>query len=462
MPDCLIDTAGDAPCLPLHTVSATDFEAWLDRQPETAKAWLTSIGFEAKPGRSTIMPGPDGALIGAVVIPSDPPSLWDYAGLQRSLPRGDWSLAEDITGKDRLQAALGWALAAYRFNRYKKIEREPRRLLLGDDPAAREAGILADAIYLGRDLVNTPANDMGPDELEVACRSVAEQCGAEIATIEGDDLIKENFPAVHAVGRASSRAPRVIDLTWGSPKAPKLTLVGKGVCFDTGGLDLKPASAMAIMKKDMGGAATTLATAKAVMALGLPVRLRLLIGAVENSVAGDAFRPGDVISTRKGLSVEIGNTDAEGRLVLADLLALADDEKPELMIDCATLTGAARVALGADLPALFTPDDRLATDLLDAGLTAEDPLWRLPLHKPYREMIDSPIADSNNAGASGMAGSITAALFLKDFVTETTSWTHLDIYGWNPSARPGRPKGGEATALRALVQLIKTRFSSKA
>ena len=271
--------------------------------------------------------------------------------------------------------------------------------------------------------------------------------------------LDENFPAVHAVGRASDRAPRVIDLTWGDAGAPKLTLVGKGVCFDTGGLDLKPASAMALMKKDMGGAATTLSVAQAVMALGLPVRLRLLIGAVENSVAGNAFRPGDVIATRKGLSVEIGNTDAEGRLVLADLLALADEETPDLMIDCATLTRcAARVALGADLPALFTPDDGLAADLLEAGAEAEDPLWRLPLHKPYREIIDSPVADINNAGAGGMAGSITAALFLKDFVTDTGSWAHLDIYGWTPSARPGRPKGGEATALRALVRLIQKRF----
>ncbi len=281
-------------------------------------------------------------------------------------------------------------------------------------------------------------------------------------TIEGDALLDENFPAIHTVGRASDRAPRLIDLIWGDVDAPKLTLVGKGVCFDTGGLDLKPAAGMALMKKDLGGAATTLATAQAVMALGLPVRLRLLIGAVENSVSGNAFRPGDVIRTRKGLSVEIGNTDAEGRLVLADLLALADDEKPDLMIDCATLTGAARVALGADLPALFTADDQLASDMLAAGIAVEDPLWRLPLHQPYREIIDSPIADINNAGAGGMAGTITAALFLKDFVTATKSWAHLDIYGWTPSSKPGRPKGGEATALRALIAAIKTRLAKDA
>ena len=459
MPDCLIDKAGDRPALPLHSVAARDFDAWLSTQPETVKAWLESTGFKAKAGRSALLPGAEGALDGALVIPSDPPSLWDYASLQKGLPEGDWALSADIDGEERRQAALGWALADYRFERYKASERETRRLVVGNDQAAQEAEILADAIYLGRDLVNTPANDMGPSELESASRTVAEQYGAEVRTIEGDALLEENFPAVHAVGRASDKAPRVIDLTWGDENAPKLTLVGKGVCFDTGGLDLKPPSAMVLMKKDMGGAATTLSAAKAVMALGLPVRLRLLIGAVENSVAGNAFRPGDVIPTRKGLSVEIGNTDAEGRLVLADLLALADIEKPDLMIDCATLTGAARVALGADLPALFTPDDQLAADLLDAGTTVEDPLWRLPLHKPYREIIDSPIADINNAGVGGMAGSITAALFLRDFVTETTNWAHLDIYGWNPNGRPGRPKGGEATALRALVRLIQKRFA---
>ncbi|MGI9499676.1 MAG: leucyl aminopeptidase family protein [Geminicoccaceae bacterium] len=458
MPDCLIESEGERPCLPIHTVAETDYADWLAAQPDAVKAWLESTGFKGKPGRSAIMPGADGKLAGAVIIPGDPPNLWDYSRLQKALPSADWRLPDDLDGDDRRQATLGWALAGYGFDRYKKNEARACRLLVGDDPASTEARILADAIYLGRDLVNTPANDMGPDELEAAARDVADQFGAHVETIEGDALLEENFPAVHTVGRASDRTPRVIDLTWGKADAPKLTLVGKGVCFDTGGLDLKPAAGMAIMKKDMGGAATTLAIAQAVMALNLPVRLRLLIGAVENSVSANAFRPGDVIATRKGISVEIGNTDAEGRLVLADLLASGDDDKPDLMIDCATLTGAARVALGADLPALFTPDDQLAADLLDVGNRTSDPLWRMPLHKPYREIIDSPIADINNAGASGVAGTITAALFLQDFVTETTGWAHLDIYGWTPSTRPGRPKGGEATAVRALVGLIKQRF----
>ena len=462
MLDCLINTEVEGSYLPIHIVDVEDYQNWLNGQDDMTKAWLDSTGFIGKPGRSALLPGQDGSLAGTVIIPGSPSSLWDYARLKKALPAGNWRLSDGLDDHDRLKATLGWALAGYNFDRYVKSDAENCHLIVGDDKASTEARILAEAIYLGRDLVNTPANDMGPDELEAATRDVAAPFDAEVNTVSGDALLEENLPTIHAVGRASTRTPRMIDLTWGDVDAPKLTLIGKGVCFDTGGLDLKPASAMAIMKKDMGGAATTLAVAQAVMALNLPVRLRLLIGAVENSVAGDAFRPGDIIRTRKGLSVEIGNTDAEGRLVLADLLALADDEKPDLMIDCATLTGAARVALGADLPALFTPDDRLAADLLDAGRKAEDPLWRLPLHKPYREIIDSPVADINNAGTGGMAGSITAALFLNDFVTETKAWAHLDIYGWTPSPKPGRPKGGEATALRALVGLIRQRFSSEA
>ena len=459
MLDCFVADQGDLASSPIAVVKAVDFDRWLKDQPDVTRAWLNSTGFRAVEKSVALIPADDGKLAGAVIVTSDPAKLWEFAGLRQALPSGDWRLPPDMADQDRGKASLAWALGAYRFGRYKKQETEPpRRLALGEDDQSQEALILAEAIYLGRDLVNTPANDMGPAELEAACRDVAGRFGAKVDTIEGEALLDENFPAIHTVGRASDRAPRLIDLTWGDARAPKLTLVGKGVCFDTGGLDLKPAAGMALMKKDMGGAATMLATAQAVMALDLPVRLRLLIGAVENSVSGNAFRPGDVIKTRKGLSVEIGNTDAEGRLVLSDLLALGDVEKPDLMIDCATLTGAARVALGADLPALFTPDDALAEDMLNAGIAAEDPLWRLPLHTPYREIIDSPIADINNAGAGGMAGTITAALFLKDFVTETKTWAHLDVYGWIPNARPGCPKGGEATALRALVAAIQSRF----
>ncbi len=434
---------------PLWAVPKSHYEAWLARQSEPVKAWLEGSAFEAKPGACALLPAPDGAPAAALVVLSEPAEPWDVAAAHARLPAGDWRLAPAEDDLDPDPAALGWALASYRFDRYRKRDVRPRRLALATDAAAR-AGIVAEAICLARDLINTPASDLGPAELADAVQGVATRFGATCRTIVGDDLISKNYPTIHAVGRASPRAPRMVDLSWGEPGAPRVTLVGKGVCFDTGGLDLKTSAGMLMMKKDMGGAAITLGLAHAIMAAGLPVRLRLLIGAVENSVAGDAFRPGDVLRTRKGLTVEIGNTDAEGRLVLCDLLAEADREKPDLMIDCATLTGAARVALGPDLPALYTPDDRLAEELLEAGRAVFDPLWRMPLHDGYRELLDSPIADLNNAATGGMAGSVTAALFLAAFVEQTSAWAHLDLYAWNQKDRPGRPKGGEATGLRAL------------
>ena len=444
---------------PIFAVAASAYQNWLASQSAAIRAWLEGSGFEAKAGRATLLPGSDGAPGGALVLLSEPAEPWDFAGLRARVPNGDWHLESGSTAFDAGTAALGWALASYRFERYRKSETKTARLALAGTAAGERAGAIAEAIYLGRDLINTPACDLGPAELAAAVAEVAARFGAECRTVEGEATLAEHYPAVLAVGQASPRAPRVIDLLWGDPAAPRLTLVGKGVCFDTGGLDLKTSSSMQLMKKDMGGAAVTLALAQAVMALALPVRLRLLIGAVENSVSGSSFRPGDVLRTRKGLTVEIGNTDAEGRLVLADLLADADGEKPALLIDCATLTGAARVALGPDLPALFTPDDELAADLIAAGGAAFEPLWRLPLHPPYRELIDSPIADLNNAGKGGHAGAITAALFLERFVTDTKSWAHLDIYAWNSESRPGRPKGGEATGLRALLDAIERRFA---
>jgi leucyl aminopeptidase len=401
-----------------------------------------------------LLPGAQGAPEEALLISSDPAELWDFAGLRGRLPAGAWRLEPHGGEIDLGQAALGWALSSYRFERYKKRDAKNVCLVVADDPATRRATAIAEAIRLARDLINTPALDLGPAELAEATERVAARFGADFDTIVGEDLRTRNFPAIWTVGQASPRAPRLIDLRWGDPTAPQVTLVGKGVCFDTGGLDLKTAGNMALMKKDMGGAAVTLGLAHAIMALDVPVRLRLLIGAVENSVSGSSYRPGDVLKTRKGLSVEIGNTDAEGRVVLCDLLAEADAEAPALMIDCATLTGAARVALGPDLPALFSPDDALAETLLAAGRRVSDPLWRLPLHAPYREMIDSPVADINNAGSGRFAGAITAALFLERFVEKTRSWAHLDLFAWNQSDRPGRPKGGEATALRALLAAI--------
>ncbi len=443
---------------PVAVLSSARYSSWLANQPGALRGWLEATGFEPKPAATTLLPATDGGLAGALLILSEPAEPWDFAALRARLPAGDWRL--DGPGSETGQAALGWALASYRFERYRKREARPVRLALADDAELQRAEATAAAIWLARDLINTPASDLGPAELAEAAGAVAARFGAGFRTIEGDALLAENFPAIHAVGRASPRAPRLVELVWGEASAPKVTLVGKGVCFDTGGLDLKPSQNMLLMKKDMGGAAVTLGLAQAVMALEVPVRLRLLIGAVENSIAGSAFRPGDVLQTRKGLTVEIGNTDAEGRLVLADLLAEGDREDPALMIDCATLTGAARVALGPDLPALFTPDDRLASDLLAAGQTAFDPLWRLPLHSPYRELLESGVADLNNAPSGGLAGAITAALFLKEFVAETRAWAHLDIFAWNQKDRPGRPKGGEATALRALLALVLGRFAT--
>ncbi len=451
--------AGEADARPVVVLPAAAYPGWLAQQPGPLRAWLEATGFEPEPAASALLPA-KGGLAGALLILSEPIEPWDFAALRGRLPAGDWRLDGPGATEEVDKAALGWALASYRFDRYLKRAPKPVRLALEAGPGLARAEAAAEAVLLARDLINTPASDLGPAELAEAARAVAARFDAGFRTIEGDRLLAENFPAIHAVGRASVRAPRLLELTWGEPDAPKVTLVGKGVCFDTGGLDLKTSPNMLLMKKDMGGAAVTLGLAQAVMAHALPVRLRLLIGAVENSVAGNAFRPGDVLQTRKGLTVEIGNTDAEGRLVLADLLAEGDRERPALMIDCATLTGAARVALGPDLPALFTPDDGLASDLLAAGQEAFDPLWRLPLHRPYREMLESPIADLNNAPSGGLAGAITAAMFLKEFVVETSAWAHLDLFAWNPKDRPGRPKGGEATALRALLALIRERFAA--
>jgi leucyl aminopeptidase len=459
MLNCFI-TDGDSETRLVWTVRTADYREWLGAQPPERRAWLVGSGFEPNAGSSALLPGPDGGPAGALLLLDQSGGPWDFAAARGRLPAGDWRFEDAGGAFDRGVAALGWALASYRFERYRKSEAGPARLAIDADAATERACAIAEAVYLARDLINTPAGDLGPAELSDAAAAVASRSGAAFRTVEDETLLAEQYPAIYAVGKASTRPPRVIDLIWGEPDAPKVTLVGKGVCFDTGGLDLKPASGMQLMKKDMGGAAVTLALAQAVMALALPVRLRLLIGAVENSVSGSSFRPGDVLRTRKGLTVEIGNTDAEGRLVLADLLAEADDERPALLVDCATLTGAARVALGPDLPALFTPDDRLADDLLAAGAAAFEPLWRLPLHGPYRELIDSLLADLNNAGKGGFAGAITAALFLERFVTETRSWAHMDIYAWNPEGRPGRPKGGEATGLRALLQAIEGRFAA--
>ncbi|GBD44394.1 Peptidase B [bacterium HR40] len=442
--------AGEA-ARPLRPVRAADLERVLAELGEPARRWREETGFVAKPGAVLVLPSPEGGIRSALFIVSEPPSLWDVAAAREGLRSGVFRIDDPEGLVDPAEAALGWALASYRFRRYRDAGNAGPTLAMAVPEAAR---IRAEAIFLARDLVNTPANDLGPEELGDAVRDVAARFGARFSCIAGETLLERDYPAIFAVGRASPRPPRLLDLVWGDEAAPRLTLVGKGVCFDTGGLDIKPASSMALMKKDMGGAALMLALAQAIMASGFAVRLRLLVPAVDNAIDGAAFRPGDVVRTRKGITVEIGNTDAEGRLILADALAEADGEKPDLLLDAATLTGAARVALGPDLPALFTPDEDLAAALLAQGRRLDEPLWRLPLHEPYRRYLESRIADLDNAGKKPFAGAITAALFLRSFVEGSRSWAHLDIFAWNDEHRPGRPVGGEASGFRPLFAHI--------
>ena len=457
MPATLI--AKSAAAIPVETLTAKAWDSRRSKDKGLAAGLAETQGFRAKPGQVLVLPDaktgrPARVLAGLPEMPD----LWSYAAIAGAVPAGDYKLTDPKAGD---AAALGWALNAYRFDRYKKIDKKLTRLVWPAKANPQRVTALHDGIVLARDLINTPAGDMGPAELAEAARGVALVGGAEFSTVIGDELLEQNYPMIHAVGRASVRLPRLIDLRWGNPKHPKLTLVGKGVCFDTGGLDLKPSAGMLLMKKDMGGAAVMLGLAAAIMAMKLPVRLRLLIAAVENSVSGNAFRPGDVLTSRKGLTVEIGNTDAEGRLVLGDALAEADSEKPDWLIDAATLTGAARVAVGPDLPALYATEDAMAQALLEAGLTVSDPLWRMPLHTGYREYIEGKVADISNSGDTPFAGSITAALFLKEFVTKTKAYAHLDMFAWNPKPRPGRPLGAEATGLRAVYAAIEKRYGGR-
>ncbi|MER9656427.1 M17 family metallopeptidase [Mesorhizobium sp. M0152] len=440
--------------LPVHLVAKNGLEA--AGLPPSTIAWARANGFSGETGRTLALPGENGTLGGALFGMGDDDDALALGALAKALPEGDWHFAS--TPAEPELAAIALALGGYVFTRYGKKPGKTLRFAL---PAGADAGRvrrIVDGVFLARDLVNTPTSDMGPDDLERAVRAVAEAHKAHVSVIKGDDLLAQNFPMIHAVGRASVGAPRLIDMIWGQQGAPKVTLVGKGVCFDTGGLDIKPSSGMLLMKKDMGGAANVLGLASMIMAAGLNVRLRVLIPAVENSIAGNAFRPGDVLASRKGMSVEIGNTDAEGRLVLADALALADDEEPQLLVDMATLTGAARVALGPDLPPFYTDDEALASDLAAASVAVEDPLWRMPLWRPYDAKLSSKIADINNVTTDGFAGSITAALFLKRFVEKTPSWAHFDIFAWNPADRPHGPAGGEAQGIRALERIISKRF----
>ena len=421
--------------------------------------WAAANGFTGQRGKLLALPSNDGArldgyLFGTGLSATRPVMVTGLAGA--ALEPRRYRL-EGAIG-DPTYAALGFRLGAYRFDRYRKPKDVPE-LVLPKGADAGEVARLADAAWLARDLINTPANDLGPDAFDREIRAFAVRHKMKLKTIVGDDLLKQNFPMIHAVGRAGHEAPRLMDMSWGRAGDPKITLVGKGVTFDTGGLDIKPSAGMLLMKKDMGGAANVLGLAHAIMDAKLKVRLRVLIPIVENAIAGDAFRPGDVLRSRSGQTVEIGNTDAEGRLILGDALSLGDEEKPELLIDMATLTGAARTALGPDLPPLYSTADALARELMAAGMASDDPLWHMPLWAPYDQMMNSKIADMNNAGATPFAGSITAAMFLKRFVGNAGAWVHLDIFGWAPEPRPGRPFGGTDQGIRAVYGVLKQRYS---
>ena len=452
-----IDAAEAESATPLLAVDKDNLDAVCALFGNEVRRWCAAHAFGGEAGRFVLVPGKDGSPAAVVAGCDHRDALFGLASLPLRLPEGNYSLDSRGLALDESQVALGWALGSYQFDRYRKASRKPARLAV-DKAVAQSTLPMVEAIWRVRTLVNTPTEDMGPAELAAEVRDLAGRHGASYREWVGDDLLAANFPTIHAVGRASHRAPRLVELTHGAADAPHLVLIGKGVCFDTGGLDIKPADGMRWMKKDMGGAAHAIALASLVLQAKLPVRLTLLVPAVENAIAGNAYRPGEVIRTRGGLSVEVDNTDAEGRLVLCDALAYAAEQKPDLILDFATLTGAARVALGPEIPALFANHDDIADALLTASRDTRDPLWRLPLWRPYLAMLDSTVADLSNAGASRHAGAITAALYLERFVPDALAWCHLDVYSWNDGERPGRPRGGEAQGLRAFFSFLQGRY----
>ena len=453
----IFSAGASAAAIPIWFVTIATYKDVRERLSAAARTFADAAGFEPKPGQYLALPGEGGlsGILFGLENASDARDLFLPGRLPQQLPSGVYRFANDP--HDARLAALAFALGAYRFTRYHKSEGRKIKLDLPQSLDREDLERVVEAVTLVRDLVNTPANDMGPADLEEAARTLAAKHGAGARATVGDDLLRENFPLIHAVGRAAARQPRLIDLTWGDVDDPRVTLVGKGVCFDSGGLDIKPESSMLNMKKDMGGAATALALAHMIMSRKLRLRLRVLIPAVENSISGAAFRPRDIYTSRKGITVEIGNTDAEGRLILADALTLADEDNPELIFDFATLTGAARVALGPDVPPFFTDDDQLADKLMAHAAAENDPLWRLPLWRPYDEMLESKVADINNVGSGGQAGAITAALFMRRFVS-AKSWAHFDVFAWSPRSRPGRPEGGDCQAARAIYALLAARY----
>jgi leucyl aminopeptidase len=450
----VIDKKAHEKAVPILACDAKRLPKLLAALTPAERRLAEAIGFDAAPDSFCVLPDAKGNLARVLAGVRDATDPWALAALPHKLPRGRYALGKGPVALSAEDAAFAWDLGSYQFTRYRKGKRKPADLQLDGSERVRRSLELAAAVRLVRDLVNTPAEDMGPEELSDVAREQAERFGGEFDEWVGDELLAQNFPAIHAVGRAATRAPRLLEINWGNPRHPRIAIVGKGVCFDSGGLDIKTAEGMRLMKKDMGGAAHAIALARLVMQRELPVRLQMLVPAVENAIAGNAFRPGDVLRTRKGLTVEIGNTDAEGRLVLCDALAYAAEGKPRTLVDFATLTGAARVALGPELPPLYANDEELAQRILAASEQARDPLWRMPLWRNYRRLYDSDVADINNSGRGGFAGSIVAALFLDHFVPEDVAWAHLDVYAWNDVSRPGRPVGGEAQGLRALLAAL--------
>jgi len=441
--------------VPLSIFNHDTFTQWRSQQTALVKNWLNNTQFSGK-GMSLI-PGSEGELAQVIFVSDSDDSYWLCGDLVNQLPAGQYQL--NANEKQIKTAAFSWGLGAYRFDRYQTKNTQRPQLIVPTQAQADEANTLIRSISLVRDLVNTPAADMMPQHLAQTMTTMADEFGAKLTQIVGDELLEQNYPTIHMVGRASENAPRLINLTWGDESAPKVTLIGKGVCFDSGGLDLKPGAGMRLMKKDMGGAAHVIGLAQLIMANNLPIRLRVLVPAVENAVSANAFRPGDVITTRKGITVEIDNTDAEGRLVLCDALAEANNDKPELMIDFATLTGAMRVALGTELPGFFSNDDHVAAGITASGLNVDDPVWRMPLHKPYFDLTGSDIADLANCGKTPFGGAITAALYLEAFVDKQISWSHFDVMAWNNRKLPGRPVGGEAFGIRAVFDYLQRRYS---
>lgn len=452
MPNCF--TSSNQSAIPIIPIIASQFTQWLSHQSIPMQNWLKSINFLAKPETFCLVPDDKGSLSQVVVSINNAEDFWVFGLLPTALPLGRYKLTEITNSENLTRSAIAWGLGAYQFTHYKQANKTVAELVLPENIDSNTVNNIVQGIWLVRDLINIPAADLGPEELAQAAVNLAKQFKADIKQIVGDELLTANYPAIHAVGRASNRVPRLIDLRWGEKNKYKLTLVGKGVCFDSGGLDIKPSSNMLLMKKDMGGAAHALGLARMIMAANLPICLRVLIPAVENVISSNAYKPGDVIKTRKGLTVEIGNTDAEGRVILCDALMEAATDNPDLLIDFSTLTGAARVAVGTEISAMFSNDDNLAEKIMLHANNEQDPIWRLPLFTPYRKLIDSAIADINNSGSTSYAGAITAALFLKEFVPENIPWLHFDFMAWNVSTKPGRPEGGEAMSLRAIFKYL--------